>query len=153
MTRRGQDAEAPQLPRARADEPALELMKQLITLASGVLALSATFIEKVPRSSASHVVILIVAWVALLASIFFGLETISAIVKSRLDSNDDWSAGYGKASAQVSKYAFTVGVALIALFAVLSFTASRSQGPESPTLGGLAINPLAVESQATPEHP
>jgi len=132
MTRRAQDAEAAKPPRAGADEPALELMKQLITLASGVLALSATFIEKFPKASASRVVILILAWGALLASIFFGLETISAIVKSRLTSDNDWSVGYGKASAQVSKYGFTLGVALVALFAILSFTASRSQGLEAP---------------------
>jgi hypothetical protein len=140
MKGRGQDAEAGQPTRARADEPALELMKQLITLAAGVLALSATFIERFPGTSASQVAILIVAWVALLASIFFGLETLSAIVKSRLTSDDDWSTGYGKASAQVSKYAFTLGVALVALFSVLSFSASRNNRPETPTVSQTIVH-------------
>jgi ABC-type multidrug transport system permease subunit len=106
--------------RTNADEAALELMKQLITLASGVLALSATFISELEGRSFLLIGFLVVSWVLLLSSIFFGLQTISVIVKSRLRSNDDWSAGYGKKSAWASKYAFTAGIGLFALFAFLS---------------------------------
>jgi len=103
-----------------AHKVALELMKQIITLASGVLALSATFLEKLSSMSFLLLIVLAVSWLALLVSVFFGLETISAIVKSRLDPDYQWSKGYGKDSARISKYTFVGGIALFALFAFLS---------------------------------
>ena len=36
--------------RPKADDAALELMKQIITLASGVLALGAAFVDKLPKT-------------------------------------------------------------------------------------------------------
>jgi hypothetical protein len=56
----------------------------------------------------------------LLISVFFGLQTISAIVKSRLKPEEyDWSEGYGKTSARISKYGFVAGISLFAIFAFL----------------------------------
>ena len=66
-----------------AHQIALELMKKLITLASGVVALSATFLEKM-EADFFHIALLGSSWIALVVSIFCGLQTISAIVKSRL---------------------------------------------------------------------
>jgi hypothetical protein len=106
--------------RTNADEAALELMKQLIALASGVLALSATFIGELAAQTIYLIIVLALAWLSLLVSIFFGLETISAIVKSRLDSNDEWSKGRGKNTARISKHTFTTGIGLFAIFAFVS---------------------------------
>ena len=99
-----------------ADEAALELMKQLIALGSGVLALSATFLEKLTATPIALIAILALSWLALVLSVFFGLETISAIVQSRLDSNDEWSRGYGYRSAITCKWGFVCGIALFAVF-------------------------------------
>lgn len=118
---------------ARADDVALELMKQLITLASGVLALSATFIEKLRGTPGYLLILLALSWLALIVSVFCGLQTISAIVKTRLEPDEsDWSQGYGKACARLSKYAFVVGIALFATVALLSVLTAPARGPEQP---------------------
>jgi hypothetical protein len=110
-----------------AHESALELMKQLITLASGVLALSATFLAKVSFTRWWLVALLAASWLALLISVFCGLETISAIVKSRLNQEYDWSRGYGRRCALISKYAFVAGISIFALFAIVSLLSPGGQ--------------------------
>jgi hypothetical protein len=103
-----------------AHQVALELMKQLITLASGVIAISATFIEKFPTRWVL-LPLLAMSWAALLSCVFFSLQTISAVVKSRLDGDVEWSKGWGQRYARSSKYAFLVGIFLFASFAFISF--------------------------------
>ncbi len=103
-----------------AADTALELMKQLITLSSGVLALSATFIGNFSTASVSLLTVLVAAWVFLTIAVLAGLETISAIVKSRLLPEYDWSRGRGLKTARVSKYSFVLGLALFAIFAFLT---------------------------------
>jgi hypothetical protein len=115
---------------ALAAEAALELMKQLITLSSGVLALSATFIEKLDPVGASYVAALVVGWLALVVAVVAALETISAIVKSRLSPEFEWSEGRGRKAAAISKYSFVVGIVLVAAVALGSW--SRSKARESP---------------------
>lgn len=107
-----------------AHQIALELMKQIITLGSGVVALSATFLEKFEICTVS-LALLALSWSSLLFSIFFGLQTISAIVKSRLNTEHDWSTGDGQRYARYSKYAFIVGIVLFAAFAFTSFLMAR----------------------------
>jgi hypothetical protein len=114
-----------------ASEAALELMKQLITLSSGVLALSATFIDKIGTASMYLLIVLGTSWIVLLGSLFFGLQTISSIVKSRLTKDNEWSKGYGRTSARLSKYAFVVGIALFAVFAFLSFATAKEEAQTS----------------------
>ncbi len=122
--RDGKDQQQPQ----DAHKVALELLKQLITLASGVLALSATFIEKLTPASTLGLLVLALAWIALLASVFGGLQAMSAVVKSRLDPDHDWSTGTGQFYARLAKYGFVLGILLFALFAFLSAMARPSAG-------------------------
>jgi len=112
-----------------AADAALELMKQLITLSSGVLALSATFIEKLEPVGALSIGGLIIAWLALVVALIAALQTISAIVKSRLKPEFDWSTGYGQKAAAVSKYSFVIGIVLVAAVALGSWV--RGRPPES----------------------
>lgn len=107
-------------------EAALELMKQLITLSAGVLALSATFIGDFPVRDRWLLAFLGAAWLLLAVAVLFGLETISAIVASRLDPEQDWSTGYGKAAARISKYSFVAGLTVFALFALLMLALGTS---------------------------
>lgn len=113
-----------------AADAALELMKQLIALSSGVLALSATFIERLAPAGASYVAALLLGWVALIVALVAGLQTISAIVKSRLRPEYEWSTGYGQKAAAVSKYAFVLGIALVAAVALGSWSRSSSRDTE-----------------------
>lgn len=107
-----------------AHQIALELMKQLITLASGVVALSATFLEKFGKDSL-HRILLGLSWIALVTSIFCALQTISAIVKSRLNPEHQWSKGSGQIYARASKYAFVIGIFLFAVFAFVSLISKK----------------------------
>ena len=104
-------------PSSKADDAALDLIKQLITLASGVLALSATFIEKIGPLSWQLLTLLGLSWLSLIISVIGGIQTMSVIVKSRPDGNDTWSAGTGKIYGRVSKFGFVLGIALFVVFA------------------------------------
>lgn len=115
---------------SNADEAALELMKQLITLASGVLALGAAFVDKLPKSPKFFLAFLFLSWIALILSLIFGLKTISAIVKSRLESNDDWSRSPGRTFGRVSQFSFLIGIGLFATFAFLSLALPPPQDNE-----------------------
>jgi hypothetical protein len=110
-----------------AHQIALELLKQIITLASGILAISATFIQQFSASNKLFFIILIIAWINLVISIFSALITISAIVKSRLDNNDDWSSGTGKKSAQISQTCFLIGIIFFGIFALILIFFSPNQ--------------------------
>lgn len=106
--------------RERASEAALELMKQLITLGSGVLALTAAFIDKLPKTPRPFLALLVLSWISLITSLFFGLQTISAIVKSRIDNDDQWWRGKGRTYGRISRYSFLFGIGLFATFAFVS---------------------------------
>lgn len=120
----------PELDDRRADAAALDLVKQLITLASGVLALSATFLEKLGPLSPISLLLLAAAWLALIVSVLGGIQTMSAIVKSRLKSDDEWSRGTARNFALASKYGFVTGITLFVVFAFLLLSDFKSQ-PES----------------------
>jgi hypothetical protein len=141
---------------------ALELMKQLITLSAGVIGLSATFIEKF-SAPWTLLPFLALSWTALLICVFFSLQTISAIVKSRLDSDADWSRNAGQTYARLSKYAFLTGISIFAAYAFLSVLSIRSSQtnlpPPAPPVpsrpsGGPRFNPqfpLDLPSQSIPQ--
>lgn len=120
-----------------AADAALELLKQLITLSSGALALSATFADAF-RSSPLAPFLLPACWVALITSVVTALQGISAIVKSRLKPEHDWSQGYGKRMASISRHSFWIGLALLAAlgFAVLIQQPQQTRG-SSPTCGSV----------------
>ena len=117
-----------------ASDAALELIKHLITLSSGVLALSATFVTRITDDANRWTLLLLgVAWLALTVSVVAGLQAVSAIVKSRLDGNEEWSIGYGKGAAIASKYAFVVGLASVAAFAFATLVADPSTTEKTTT--------------------
>lgn len=109
-----------------AHEVALDFAKQLITLSSGVLALSATFIRELPAASPVQLALLALSWAALAISVCGGLQTISAIVKSRLNADYAWSTGAGQRYATISKFAFLTGVVLFAAFAFSLLLSSQT---------------------------
>ena len=132
-----------------AADTALKLMKQLITLSSGVLVLSATFIGNFSTASALLLIVLVVAWVLLTIAVLAGLETISAIVKSRLFPEHDWSRGRGQTTARFSKYCFVTGLAFFAIFAFLTlFTACTNEGQPSTSDVSETRNSGAIEKES-----
>ena len=115
----GLDADGEDSTDSRADNAAIDLVKQMITLSAGVLALSATFLEKAGAIPTALLIVLAGAWLALILSVFGGIQTLSTIVKSRLNADDGWSKGAGKRYARLSKYGFLVGLSLFAVFAFI----------------------------------
>jgi hypothetical protein len=114
---------------SRADSAAMSLVKQMITLSAGVLALSATFLEKISLLPIWLLLILALAWLALMLSVFGGIQSLSIIVKSRLNRDDNWSKGTGRGFAQLAKYGFLAGIGLFAIFAFCLF---RTTGHSTP---------------------
>ncbi len=116
-------------PYADAHQIALEFLKQLITLSSGVLALSAAFIENFLPAALWQSIFLFTSWVCLALSIYFGLQAISEIVQSRLMPGLNWAHGPGRRYAAASKNFFVVGIILFAVFAFISFLFSNPARP------------------------
>lgn len=114
----------------KADEAAIDLMKQLITLAAGVLALSATFLEKSGRLSPYLLWVLAASWFALTLSVLGGIQTLSGIVKSRLEGDDNWAQGQCKRYAYTAKFGFIIGIACFLIFAFLLLASPK---PETET--------------------
>jgi hypothetical protein len=100
-----------------AADAALEFVKHLITLSSGMVAISATFVSHFSSAPRWSLIILAAGWLLLTASVVGGLNAISSIVMSRLHSNDDWADHPGKAWARLSRWGFVSGLVAFALFA------------------------------------
>lgn len=135
-------APQPQIPDPEpqlAADAALELLKQLITLSSGALALSATFADTF-RATPLALFLLPACWLALIASVLTALQAISAIVKSRLKPEHDWSEGYGKKMASISRYSFVSGLALLGTLAY----AALIQQPHGAQAGALTSNSTVI---------
>jgi hypothetical protein len=99
-----------------------ELAKQLITLATGILALSITFIRDILKNNA-HVVIwpLTCAWVSYLLSVCFGIWTMMAITGTIFEAtqNPTNSATYEmniSVPALLQILAFIIGTILLIVY-------------------------------------
>lgn len=104
-----------------AHKVALEWIKQIITLSSGIIVLSATFISSIFNQLNWSIWLLIISWVLLLLSIVFGLNTISTITYSRIHHDDSWSSGKGKNYACAAKWLFMAGISIFVIFALINF--------------------------------
>lgn len=74
--------------RGKAIEMVVDLAKQLITLATGVLALTMTFLSDIASTSAPTRVWLVVAWLILLSSVLAGVGTMMAATGHRATAED-----------------------------------------------------------------
>jgi len=108
-------------PNNDAHNVALEWIKQIITLSTGVIALSATFMTHILKTPNWTVWLLILSWILLLLAIILGLETISVITNSRIHQNNDWTSESGRKKAKAGKYSFILGICFFALFALINF--------------------------------
>jgi hypothetical protein len=100
----------------------IDLGKQHITLAAGVIAVTATFIKQITDDGKSDapVAILFVGWFSLFVSILFGLllhgRGISLMAESNYDPDDSLLSRLG----QVQQVSFLLGIALLLIFVGLS---------------------------------
>ena len=117
---------------------ALELMKQLITLSTGVLALSAAFLDKFRVSNPWDYLPLILSWAFLIASLIAVLNVISAMVQSRLKPEREWHTGRAKTLGRISKVTFVLGLSSFGLFALIA-TWSTTSTPRDGAAQSLEI--------------
>lgn len=115
-----------------AADAALELLKQLIALSSGLIAVGAAFAEKLLTRERIDF-LLAVSWGLLAVSILAALGSMAAIVKSRLRPEFPWDTGIGMRMARVSRMAFVGGVLCFGTFA---FVAGRREASVVSPDGG-----------------
>jgi hypothetical protein len=102
-----------------ARDTALELLKQLITLAAATLALSATFLEKLPPISLWHIGLVALSWTCLVSSLICALHAISSMIQRlRRPELGNWAEGSTKTFARWARLLFVVGLGALAAFAV-----------------------------------
>jgi hypothetical protein len=112
-------------PGTKANEIAIEALKQLLTLASGVLALTITFIKDAldtSRSKASYTFLVPIAWCLLALAIWTGWVAIpDACRKMTLKSDYVFESGRPRVLAKIAQSSFLLGLILLTVFAVLNF--------------------------------
>jgi len=127
------DPQEGEVDKKTATTAALELLKQLITLSSGVLVLSATFVQKLNTTNQWLLLLLGVSWLLLVASVFCGLQSMSAMVKGLTHPEFHWSQAQLRGYARASKYCFIGGIGLFVTFAFLLLLLHQP-GPTPPPL-------------------
>lgn len=110
-----------------ARDTALELLKQLITLSAATLALSATFLEKIPSAGSRALWLLGLSWAFLVLSLVCALQAISNMIQRlRRPEIGNWAEGGTKVFARIAKLSFVVGLLALAAFAVATAVGSSS---------------------------
>ena len=74
-----------------AFESTRDLAKLFVTLASGVIALSGTFADKLSRGAGWAVVVLFAAWGLIATSVFFAVHTLSRLVHVQRNYTENWA--------------------------------------------------------------
>lgn len=135
----------------KASETVLELLKQLIGLASGVLALSATFVDKLKPSQPYLTCLLAVSWLLLIGAVFAGLQAMSASVKVFHRPEFKWTERKLRNFARASKYCFIFGISAFALFAFLLNVlglSDKNTDSQHVTIHAGPVGSLRIESSA-----
>lgn len=115
-----------------ASNTAVDYLKQLITLASGVLVFSAAFIGDFKAHGFWSYLSLGTSWMLLCLCLVCGLWSMAIIVKSSIDENDNWAEGRGRTLSRISRVSFAIALFTFAVFAFISYVnqngASLSHG-------------------------
>ena len=101
-------------------DTALELIKQIISLSAGIIALSGTFLKDMLKQVTPTIYLLFLSWFVLILSIVFGLNTISIMVTSTLSDNLNWYKDEGKYSGRACRWLFVAGIIFFMIFAGVS---------------------------------
>jgi hypothetical protein len=99
---------------------ALELLKQIITLSSGIIVLSATFIKDIFSNPFYVFIPLFLSWIVFSIAIIYALNCIDGITQSRIENDDRWKKGATKNEAGYAKTFFIIGIIVFMIFALTS---------------------------------
>jgi len=109
----------------KANELAVEALKQLLTLASAALALSIAFIKDAlgtDRTRATYIFLIPVAWGLFAIVIWSAWVAIPDACKKMAErSSYVFAEGRPRVLAQIAQWSFLLGLTLLTLFAVINF--------------------------------
>jgi hypothetical protein len=100
---------------------AQDLNKLLISLSSGVIAISAAFAERLSTGVGLAILFLILSWLSLTISIFFGINSLSKVLHSKKTNVENWH-DLIYPPLRKSNWFFFIGVALLIVYASLVAT-------------------------------
>jgi hypothetical protein len=111
--------------KSKAGELAIDALKQLLTLASAVLALTIAFIKDAlgsARYKASWTFLVPIAW-GLLALVIWSAWVAIPDACSKMARNSEYvfANGRPKVLAIIAQWSFVLGLTLLTLFAVINF--------------------------------
>jgi hypothetical protein len=111
-------------PKSKASELGIDALKQLLTLASAILALTITFIKDAlgtDRSKAAWPLLVPIAW-GLLAVVIWTAWVAIPDACSRMEVNRYvFATGRPKVLATIAQWSFAIGLTLLTVFAVRNF--------------------------------
>src|SRR5690349_23668984 len=112
-------------PKSKANELAIEALKQLLTLASSVLVLTIAFIKDAlgaNRDRATYVFLVPLAWSLLAVVIWTAWVAIpDACRKMATTPGYVFATGRPQVLAKLAQWSFLLGLTFLTLFAVLNF--------------------------------
>lgn len=120
-----------------ASDAALEYVKQLLTLASAVLVVSAIFVSRVSAKGIAGELAILAAWFFLLISLICGIVFITAVVASRINDDDKWAESTPKRFSRASFRSFSVAIAFFVFFAFQAYSIRNQSGSEQDNERGV----------------
>lgn len=105
--------------RSAAQESVRDLAKLLISLASAVVALSVTFTDKLSQGVGYVVIVLLLAWACLAASIICGVNAMSKLAHAQWTGAEKWG-DWTFPQMRWSWRSFKAGILLLLIFAATS---------------------------------
>ncbi len=115
----------------RAQEATQDFLKLIISLASGVLALSVTFIAKFFEGAGSAIFILFTSWVLLALSIYFGIRSLTILTRCIMNDTEKWWNQI-VGSARGCWWCFQAGIFALIIFAGAVFWIGTSKTANRP---------------------
>jgi len=118
------------VPQERAQDSTKDLVKLIMSLALGLLALSGTFASRMSEGAGVAIALLYTSWGALIACIFYGIKSLSVQAKCIMSGSPNWWS-VTIAPAKLSWRSFKIGILLMILYgAVIAGFAALSGADE-----------------------
>jgi hypothetical protein len=126
--------------RKAAFDSASDVTKQLITLATGIIAISITFSKDIIGNTTAHRAFLSASWIVYVVSIVFGVWTLLAITgelepKTTLSRDPSIRQSNVTAPSAIQILMFLAATVLLVLYAVLTFKTKATVAPGKTTGG------------------
>jgi hypothetical protein len=131
----------------RAQTSTQDFIKLIISLASGVIALSATFVPKFAEHSSITIGVLFVSWLLFAASIFFGIRTLTILTRCIMNGTELWWNQI-VGTARLCWWCFLIGIGGLIIFAGMAFWADR-QDCHRNIVYSQPLTPLSPNAAAT----